>query len=67
MQYDERELRFAFILAIVLFGFGCIAFGLGIPFQQPRWIVGGFVLAALGLALGVKLRQVIGNDRREDK
>lgn len=67
MQYDERELRFAFILAIVLFGFGCIAFSLGISLQQPRWIAGGFVLAALGLALGVKLRQVIGNDGREDE
>lgn len=74
--YTKRDLRAADLLAAILFGLGVVMLAFAaLPWFQskptvsagdnlPLWIEGG-VFAILGLALNLKLRELIRNRGKE--
>jgi hypothetical protein len=67
MQYSEKELRWADLLALILIGFGLAVVPLGVLVGRAYWIPCGGVLVCLGAALELKIRRIIRNAGREDE
>jgi hypothetical protein len=67
MQYSEKELRVADLLALILIGFGLAVVPLGALLGRAYWIPCGLVLVCLGAALEIKIRRIVRNGGHEDQ
>jgi hypothetical protein len=67
MQYSQKELRTADLLALILIGFGLAVVPLGVLLSRTFWVPCGIVLVCLGAALEIKIRRIILNGGREDE